>query len=313
MSERDSKVMDLPTAVARSCHDGDVVCLAGLAHLIPFAAAHEIVRQRLRELTVVRSSADLMVEQMLIGGCVTRLIFGWMGNPGLGLADLLRRRVQAGTLAIEEHTHAMLMARLYAGARNLPFYPLPARPQTDLVDHMQSAIEVTHPRLPGPTFAVLPLQPDVTFIHAQYVDPQGNVSVSGLTGEILDSGIAAERVVVTAEHIVASGDLPSAPGQVLPLASRTVAVAEAKWGAHPSYAEGEYRRDDAFYAWWHTHGKDHETLEEWVDENILGFQTHDDYVRESIGSERRQALLYAPSLSDDEPVSEERMDVGGRT
>lgn len=107
MSECDSKVMDLPSAVARSCHDGDVVCLAGMAHLIPFAAAHEIVRQGLRDLTVVRSSADLMVEQMLIGGCVRRLIFGWMGNPGLGVADLLRRRAPGGTLAIEEHTHAM--------------------------------------------------------------------------------------------------------------------------------------------------------------------------------------------------------------
>lgn len=204
------KTLSMRDAVAAFVHDGDTVCLEGFTHLIPTAAGHEIIRQRRRDLTVVRMTADIVVDQMLAGGCVTRLVSSFVGNSSAGSLGELRRRIERADpepLEFEEYSHHGMVCRYQAGAQRLPFLPLRSYAGSDLPGVNPALRKVTSP-YPGPDgepeqiYVVPPVNPDVTFIHAQRADRLGNTQIWGLTGVQAEAVYAAKRAVVVVEEIV---------------------------------------------------------------------------------------------------------------
>ncbi|WP_017580013.1 CoA transferase subunit A [Nocardiopsis valliformis] len=257
----------LGEAVRQLIHDGDTVALEGFTHLIPVAAGHEIIRQGLRDLTLVRMTPDIVYDQLIGAGCARRLVFSWGGNPGVGSLHRFRDAVTAswpGPLEIEEHSHAGMANRYIAGASGLPFAVLRGYSGTDLVEHNPNIKTVSCPFTGQELAAVPALNPDVTVIHAQRADTAGNVQLWGIVGIQKEAALAADRVLVTVEEVVDA--LDPVPGQVI-LPSRVVdAVSVVPGGAAPSYAHGYYERDNAAYKAWDTIGRDREAFTSWLAE-----------------------------------------------
>ncbi|MDN5748435.1 MAG: CoA transferase subunit A [Pseudonocardia sp.] len=259
------KIIPLAQAVSDLVHDGDTVALEGFTHLIPFAAGHEIIRQRRRRLTLVRMTPDLIYDQMIGAGCAARLVFSWGGNPGVGSLHRMRDALAAGwpePLQIEEHSHAGMANRYVAGASGLPFAVLRGYSGTDLPLHTDTISTVTCPFTGEELAAVKALNPDVTVVHAQRADRAGNVQLWGLLGVQKEAVLAARRALVTVEEIV--DELTPLPGAVVLPAWVIEAVSVVPGGAAPSYAHGYYDRDNAAYRAWDTISRDRETFGGWL-------------------------------------------------
>src|SRR5690242_16109350 len=250
----------LAEAVAELVHDGDTVAMEGFTHLIPFAAGHEIIRQRRRDLTLVRMTPDLIYDQLIGMGCARKLVFSWGGNPGVGSLHRFRDAVQRGwpgPLELEEHSHAGMANRYVAGASGLPFAVLRGYTGTDLPGHTANIAPITCPFTGEVLTAVPALRPDVAVIHAQRADRRGNVQMWGITGVQKEAGLAASRALVTVEEVV--DELDDRPGAVvLPFWAVTRVVA-APGGSHPSYALGYSARDNDFYVRWDAVSRDRDT------------------------------------------------------
>jgi glutaconate CoA-transferase subunit A len=275
-----SRFMTLSQAVETFIHDGDAVAMEGFTHLIPFAAGHEVIRQRKRDLTLIRMTPDVIYDQLIGAGCASRLIFSWGGNPGVGSLHRFREAVQQGwpvPLAIEEHSHADMASRYQAGASGLPFSVLRGYVGSDLLQHNPRIKLITCP-FTGETLAATPaLNPDVTVIHAQKADRRGNVLIQGIIGVQKEAVLAAKRAIVTVEEVVDELDAPInacvLPHWVL------AAVCLAPGGAHPSYAHGYYARDNAFYKAWDAISRDREAFNAWIDTHIHHTTTHEEFQR----------------------------------
>jgi glutaconate CoA-transferase, subunit A len=265
-----AKIMPLADAVADLIHDGETVAFEGFTHLIPFAAAHEAIRQRRSGLTLVRLTPDLVYDQMVGAGCATKLVFSWGGNPGVGSLHRIRDAIMTGwpvPLAIEEHSHAGLANRYVAGASGLPFAVLRGYAGTDLPLHTPTVSTVTCPFTGERLAAVAALNPDVAVVHAQRADRAGNVQFWGITGVQKEAVLAADRVVVTVEEVVERFE--ARPGAVV-LPSWTInAIVVVPDGAHPSYAHGYSMRDNDFYIAWDAISRNRETFVEWMEEHVL--------------------------------------------
>lgn len=296
MAETASKLTTMHDAVARLVRDGDVVYPAGFTHLMPFAAVHEIVRQGRRDLTLCRATPDVLFEQLALAGAVRKLVFSFAGNPGLGTLHTFRRMVEAGTLEIEEYSHFGLVARLFAGAARLPFVPVRTHDGSDL-PNVNPALRFVESPYGGERVAVVPpLRPDVAIVHVQRADADGNAQAWGVLGEQRDAAFAAERVIVTAEEIVEPSVVRSDPNRTLVPSFVVDAVVHAPWGAHPSYAQGYYDRDDAFFVDWHDLSRDPERARAWMEEWVMQVQDLEAY-RAKLGEERRAALAVASALA----------------
>jgi glutaconate CoA-transferase subunit A len=261
----------LDDAVAELVPDGATVALEGFTHLIPFAAGHEIIRQRRRKLTLVRMTPDLIYDQLIGAGCASRLVFSWGGNPGVGSLHRFRDAVEhgwPGPLAIEEHSHAGMANRYVAGASGLPFAVLRGYTGTDLVAHTPNIKTVTCPFTGEVLTAVPALRPDVTVIHAQQADRAGNVRMWGITGVQKEAVLAATRSLVTVEEVVPAFE-PRPGAVVLPnwVVSR---IAVVPGGAYPSYADGYSVRDNDYYLAWDAISRDRDTFRAWLDEHVGG-------------------------------------------
>jgi glutaconate CoA-transferase, subunit A len=263
-------IVPLATAIGELVHDGDTVALEGFTHLIPFAAGHEIIRQGRRDLTLVRMTPDLIYDQLIGAGCARALVFSWGGNPGVGSLHRFRDAVENGwpqPLEIEEHSHAGMANRYTAGAAGLPFAVLRGYAGTDLVAQTATIAPITCPFTGEVLTAVPALNPDVTVVHAQRADRQGNVALWGLTGVQKEAVLAARRSLVTVEEIV--DDLAPGPGAVI-LPSWVVSyVAHVPGGAHPSYAQDYSDRDNAYYQAWDAISRSREAFAGWLDENVM--------------------------------------------
>jgi glutaconate CoA-transferase, subunit A len=262
-----SKIMALAEAVAELVHDGDTVACEGFTHLIPFAAAHEIIRQGRRDLTLVRMTPDLVYDQLIGAGCASALVFSWGGNPGVGSLHRMRDALANGwpaPLRIEEHSHAGMANRYVAGASGLPFAVLRGYAGTDLPAHTATISTVTCPFTGERLAAVAALNPDVTIVHAQRADRAGNVQLWGITGVQKEAVLAARRALVTVEEVV--DELEAVPGAVVLPHWVLTAVAEAPRGAAPSYAHGYYDRDNAAYREWDAIGRDRARFTTWLEE-----------------------------------------------
>jgi glutaconate CoA-transferase subunit A len=265
-----STITTLRDAVAEHIHDGDSVALEGFTHLIPHAAGHEIIRQGLKDLTLIRMTPDVIYDQLIGAGTARKLIFSWGGNPGVGSLPRFRDAVEQDwpvPLEIEEHSHAGMAARFVAGASGLPFGVLRGYVGTDLPKHTETIAPITCPFTGEQLTAVPALRPDVAIIHAQQADRSGNVGLWGICGVQKEAVMSAQRSIVTVEEIVDELD----PRVTVMLPSWVVtAVAEVPQGAHPSYAYGYYERDNAFYQAWDGISRDRDRFNVWVDEHVRG-------------------------------------------
>jgi glutaconate CoA-transferase, subunit A len=266
-----AEIVSLAEAVANAVHDGDTVAMEGFTHLIPFAAGHEVIRQRRRELTLIRMTPDVIYDQLIGAGCVRKLIFSWGGNPGVGSLHRFRDAVENGwpaPLEIEEHSHAGMANRYVAGASGLPFAVLRGYAGTGLVEQTATIKPITCPFTGETLMAVSALNPDVAIIHAQQADRGGNVQLWGLAGVQKEAVLAARRAVVTVEEIV--DELTDRP-QAVVLPSWTISyVAQVPNGAHPSYAAGYTERDNDYYQAWDPISRDRDTFTKWLEDNIHG-------------------------------------------
>jgi len=270
-----AEIVSLAEAVERAIHDGDAVAMEGFTHLIPFAAGHEMIRQRRRDLTLIRMTPDLIYDQLIGAGCARKLIFSWGGNPGVGSLHRFRDAVEHAwpvPLEIEEHSHAGMANRYVAGASGLPFAVLRGYNGTGLAGPAAgtraSIAEITCPFTGDTLTAVAALRPDVTVIHAQQADRAGNVQFWGITGVQKEAVLAAARSVVTVEEIV--DVLEPRPGAVVLPAWTVGYVAPARGGAHPSYAMGYSVRDNDFYVAWDAISRDREAFGRWLAEHVYG-------------------------------------------
>ncbi|HBF84839.1 MAG TPA: 3-oxoadipate--succinyl-CoA transferase subunit A [Streptomyces sp.] len=302
------KVMSMRKAVASFVHDGATVSLEGFTHLIPTAAGHEIIRQGRRDLTVVRMTADIVVDQMIAAGCVSRLVSSFVGNSSAGSLGELRRRIERADpepLAFEEYSHYGMVCRYLAGSQRLPFYPLRSYGGSDLPGVNAGLRKVTSP-YPGPDggpeqiYVVPPVNPDVTIVHAQRADRRGNTQLWGLTGVQAEAVYAADKAIVVVEEVVADEVVRSDPNRTLIPAHAVDAVVVCPRGAHPSFAQGYYDRDNAFYRAWSHISKDPDRLRAWLAEWVYGTADHAAYV-DKLGEEFWAGLAVGEALS--EPVN----------
>jgi glutaconate CoA-transferase, subunit A len=264
-------IVPLGQAIADLVHDGDTVALEGFTHLIPFAAGHEIIRQGRRDLTLVRLTPDLIYDQLIGAGCARKLVFSWGGNPGVGSLHRFRDAVERGwpcPLVLEEHSHAAMANAFHAGAAGLPFATLRGYQGSDLREVNPNIRTVTCPFTGEELAAVPAVRPDVSIVHAQRADREGNVLIEGIVGVQKEAILAASRALVTVEEVVDDLRAPS-PNSVIVPAWAIEAVAVAPRGAAPSYAHGYYARDNAFYREWDAISRDRDRFQDWLRTEVL--------------------------------------------
>jgi glutaconate CoA-transferase subunit A len=269
-------LLPLNEAIATHVNDGDSVALEGFTHLIPFAAGHEIIRLKRRNLHLIRMTPDLIYDQLIGMGCATRLTFSWGGNPGVGSLHRLRDAVERQwpqPLALSEFSHAELALAYQAGASGMSCGLLPHHTDTDLARVPGAALRTVRcPFTDRLLTAVAAINPDVTILHAQQIDAEGNVLIRGIVGAAREAALAARRVLVTVEE------------QVERLRAQMNAVVLPSWlitaasivpgGAYPSYAQGYYARDNRFYLAWDEIARDRRVFAAWMERHVLGVPDH---------------------------------------
>jgi glutaconate CoA-transferase subunit A len=286
-----SKVVTMREAIAAHVRDGDTVVIEGFTHLICFAAGHEIIRQGRRDLTLCRLTPDLIYDQMIAAGCARKLVFSWAGNPGAGSLHAFRRAAEGKgpPLELEEYSHFGMVARLSAGAARLPFWTMRNYMGTDLPAANPMIRSITCPYT-GEVLATVPaLNPDVTIVHAQRADAQGNAQIWGLLGVQKEAAFASARVIVVVEELVEESTIRADPNRTLIPGLIVDAVVVEPWGAHPSYAQGYYDRDNQFYIAWEPISRDPVALGRYLDEFVHGVSDRAGYARKCGNLDRLKA------------------------
>ena len=290
------KLMSLQEAVTRYVRDGDTVYAAGFTHLIPFAAGHEIIRQQKRELVLARATPDLLYDQLVAAGCARKVIFSYMGNPGVGSLRIVRSAIEKGQLAWEEYSHFGMITRLQAGATGLPFLPMNPTAAGDL-ESVNPLIKTVIDPYSGNQVVVVPaLTPDVAIVHVQRADANGNAQIWGIIGEQKEAAFASKRVILTAEEIVPEDVIRSDPNRTLIPGFIVQAVCHVPFAAHPSYTQGYYDRDNQFYLEWDQISESPELVENYLQKWVYGVTDRDAYW-EQLSPERRKALMVGRRMS----------------
>lgn len=292
-----SKVVTMAHAVGELIPDGCVLAIEGFTHLISHAAGHEVIRQRKRGLTLCRLTPDVVYDQMIAAGVASKLVFSWLGNPGVGSLHAIRRAIESGAIEVEEYSHFGMVGRYTAGAARLPFYPLRSYQDSDLPSVNPRIRTVADPFTGEVVHAVPPLNPDVTVIHAQRADRHGNTQIWGLSGSQKEAAFAADRVIVVVEEIVDESVVRADPSRTILPGLIVDAVVHCPRGAHPSFAQGYYDRDNAFYLAWDAISRDPGRLTAWLDEWVHGTTDHAGYLAR-LGADRWRGLTPGPAVSD---------------
>jgi glutaconate CoA-transferase subunit A len=297
------KRLSMQEAIAQYVHDGMSIAIEGFTAFICFAAGHEIIRQRRRNLTLIRMTPDLIYDQMIAAGVARKLIFSYAGNPGVGALNCIRRAIEQGIpapLEIEEYSHYGMVGRYLAGASHLPFFPLRSYLGSDLPRVNDQIQFVESPYSKEKVAVVPPLNPDVTIIHAQRADVEGNIHLWGLLGVQKEAAFAARAVIVVAEEIVDEAVIRADPNRTLIPGLIVNAVVHAPYGAHPSYVQGYYDRDNAFYLEWEAISRNQAQVQAWLEEWVYGVSDHAEYIRK-LGAETLKRLKpgQAPASSVD--------------
>ena len=265
-----AKFLSLEEGVRKNLKTGNQVCFEGFTHLIPHASAHEVIRQKIGNLTIIRMTPDVIYDQLIGMGLVKKMIFSYAGNPGVGLLRRFRDSVENGwpnKIEIEEHSHSAMAHAYEAGAAGLPCAIFRGYMGAEL-RHVNPNIKTISCPFTGEELTAIPaLKPDVAFIHAQKADQKGNVLIEGILGVQKEAVLASKRSVVTVEEIVDSLDChPNAT--ILPYWTLST-ICHVPGGAHPSYARGYYKRDNASYIEWDKTASDRETFKNWMQVNVI--------------------------------------------
>ncbi len=295
-----SKLLSLSEAIAMYVNDGDTVYAAGFTHLIPFAAGHEIIRQGKKDLTLARATPDLIYDQMVAAGCAKKVIFSYMGNPGVGSLRIVRSALEKGQIEWEEYSHFGMITRLQAGASGLPFLPMNQTAATDLEAANPLIKRVTDPYSGREVITVPALNPDVAIVHVQRADKEGNAHLWGIVGEQKEVAFAAKKVIVTAEEIVDESVIRSDPNRTMIPGFIVSAVCLVPHAAHPSYAQGYYDRDNEFYLAWDKISSDPELTKKYLEEWVYGVKDREEYWQK-LGAEKLEQLKVPEMLS--QPVN----------
>jgi glutaconate CoA-transferase, subunit A len=294
-----SKVTSMHDAVAELVRDGDTVAIEGFTHLICFAAGHEIIRQRRRDLTLARMTPDLVYDQMIGAGVARKLVFSWLGNPGVGSLHAIRRRTEAGAddpIEIEEYSHFGMVSRYVAGASRLPFMPIRSYFESDLPNVNSNIVEMQSPFGDDPVYAVPPLNPDVSIVHVQRADADGNAQIWGLVGCQKEAAFAADRLIVVCEELVEPEVIRADPNRTAIPGLIVDAVVVEPGACHPSYAQGYYARDNRFYLDWDAVAREDATFDAWLDEWVYGLQSHGEYL-EKLGERWSELRTVGEAMS----------------
>jgi glutaconate CoA-transferase, subunit A len=297
------KRRSLKEAIAEYVQDDLSVAIEGFTAFICFAAGHEIIRQQRRNLTLIRMTPDVIYDQMVAAGVARKVVFSYLGNPGVGPLHCLRRAIEKGIpvpLEIEEYSHYGMVGRYLAGASHLPFFPLRSYIGSEMPRVNEQIKMVNSPYGDDIVAVVPPLNPDVAIIHAQRADRQGNTHVWGLLGVQKEVAFAAHKVIVVVEEIVDESVIRDDPNRTLIPGLIVDAVVHVPYGAHPSYVQGYYDRDNAFYLMWDALSRDQEHVQAWLDEWVYGLSDHAGYVRK-LGTETLERIKpgVAPAASVD--------------
>jgi glutaconate CoA-transferase subunit A len=292
-----NKLLPLSEAISKYINDGDTVYAAGFTHLIPFAAGHEIIRQGKKDLTLARATPDLIYDMMVAAGCAKKVIFSYMGNPGVGSLRIVRSAIEKGELEWDEYSHFGMITRVQAGAAGLPFLPMNQTGATSL-----EAANPNIKRIPDPyggkdVIVVPALNPDVAIVHVQRADANGNAHLWGIIGEQKEAAFAAKKVILTAEEIVDESVIRSDPNRTMIPGIVVGAVCHVPFACHPSYAQGYYDRDNEFYLAWDKVSESVESVKAWLDEWVYGVEDHNEYL-EKLGSDTRKRLQVEASYSE---------------
>jgi glutaconate CoA-transferase subunit A len=291
------KLISMQEAVATYVRDGLSVAIEGFTSSICFAAGHEIIRQGIRDLTLVRMTPDLVYDQMVAAGVASKLVFSYLGNPGVGPLHAIRRAVERATpapLELEEYSHYGMVGRYIAGASRLPFFPLRSYTGSDMPTVNPRIKLVESPYGDGSVAVVPPLNPDVAILHAQRADSEGNTHLWGLLGAQKEVAFAAKSVVVVVEELVSEEVIRSDPNRTLIPGLIVDAVVVEPYGAHPSYVQGYYDRDNAFYLEWDAISRDEIRTQAWLDEWVHRVPDRAAYLAK-LGTDKLDALKVTPS------------------
>jgi glutaconate CoA-transferase subunit A len=286
------KCLSLREAIATYVQDGMSVAIEGFTAFICFAAGHEIIRQHRRDLTLIRMTPDLIYDQMIAAGVASKLIFSYLGNPGVGALHCVRRAVETGRpvpLELEEYSHYGMVGRYIAGATKLPFYPLHSYlgSEMPLVNDQIKFLE--SPYGDEKVAVVPPLHPDIAILHAQRADRQGNTQLWGLLGVQKEAAFAARKVIIVAEELVDEAIIRADPNRTLIPGLIVDAVVHLPYGAYPSYVQGYYDRDNAFYLMWDKLSRDPQRVQDWLDEWVYSVEDHTEYLRK-LGTETLERI-----------------------
>lgn len=297
-----NKVVSMHDAIRDLVRDGDTIALEGFTQLICFAAAHEIMRQRKQDLTLCRLTPDMVYDQMIAAGTCKKLVFSYAGNPGVGSLQAFRRAIEKNEprpLELEEYSHFGMVGRYIAGAARLPFYPVNSYVGSDLPKVNPRIQQIQSPYGNEKIFVVPPLNPDVAILHAQRADKNGNTQIWGLTGVQKEAAFASQRVIIVVEELVDESVIRADPNRTLIPGLIVDAVVVEPFGAHPSYAQGYYDRDNGFYVEWDTIAREASSLNAWLDEWVYGVNSRAEYVTK--WGERLNALkpgdAFAPPIN----------------
>ena len=275
------KISSMKDAVSQYVHDGDVIAIEGFTAFICFSAAHEIIRQKKKDLTLCRMTPDLIYDQMVAAGCASKMVFSYLGNPGVGSLHCVRRAVEKSIprpLEIEEYSHFGMVGRYIAGAAKLPFYPLRSYIGADLANANPKIKFVDDPYGNGQIAVVPALNPDVAIIHAQRCDELGNTQLWGLVGMQKEAAFSAKHLIVVVEEIVSDEVIRSDPNRTMIPHMIVDAIVVQPKGAHPSYVQGYYDRDNKLYLAWDKISRDQQATEEWLEEWVYGLENWEEYL-----------------------------------
>jgi len=281
-----SKLMSLSEAIKRYVPDGaEVVMGTSLETMIPFAAGHEIVRQRKKNLTLIGPISDILFDRLIGAGCVRKTRAAWIGNVITGSSYNFRRAAEEGTLETEDHSNLTISTALKAGAMGVPFMPTLTALGSDLYKTNQSLKKITCPFTGIILTAVSAINPDVAVIHVQRSDEYGNAHMWGNLGVTREACLASRHIIITAEEIVSPDVIESDPNRVITPGFHVSAVVHASWGAHPSPVPGYYNRDHDAFIEYRNESKTPDAFEKWLRLWVDNVKSSDDYLR-LLGKER---------------------------
>lgn len=287
------KISNINETIKNNITDNDTIFIGGFGHLIPFFLSHELIRQNKKDLTICRSGADILFDQLIAAKIIKKVIFGYIGNPSIGLSHSFNRAYKSKKIEVEEWTNQSMILRFHAARMGVSYLPskiLQIGDKPPSIDYLQS----TSCPYTGNIYSAIPsLKPDVALIHAQKADKYGNVQMWGIDGDTIEGALASDKIIVSVEKIIDNETLKLSPEKTVIPSHRVTSIVEVPFGAYPSYVSGFYSRDDDHYKEYDSISRDEDKLAQYLDEWIYSSETITEY-QEMIGKEKLIDLEKGP-------------------